>query len=398
MALRIAQADLRAGEARPNDTDRPERSRPKTTAVGKKVWIDLDNSPHVPFFLPIIEQLEKRGIQITLTARDSYQVCELLRFNHVSCEVIGKHWGKNWFLKVLGTCVRSVKLLPLIRSEKPDLAVSHGSRAQEIASFVLRTPSVRILDYEHATRIRFVGSQWLFVPECIPTSAVQHGGNKVLKYPGLKEDVYVPRFRPDASIKDELGFKSEEIIVTVRPPATEAHYHNPEADVLLDAALHMLVRSPHVRVILIPRNARQDKILRTAWSDWVERGLIVIPDHVVDGLNLIWHSDLVISGGGTMNREAAALGVPVYSIFRGRIGAVDRYLVASGRLVLIESVDEIRSKIVLEPRRRVAFNSLGSTSALNAVVDGIVSLLENKCLPDQTRAGGAAKCQPPLTM
>jgi len=42
-----------------------------------KIWIDLDNTPHVPFFKPIIRELEKRGHEVVLTARDAFQVCEL---------------------------------------------------------------------------------------------------------------------------------------------------------------------------------------------------------------------------------------------------------------------------------------------------------------------------------
>src|SRR3989442_14979658 len=146
------------------------------------------------------------------------------------------------------------------------------------------------------------------------------------------------QLRPDPSVKDQLGLDGRDLVVTVRPPATEAHYHKPEAEVLLDAALGLLTHRPDVRVILLPRNEKQAQTLRKQWGKWIANRKIVIPEHVVDGLNLIWFSDLIISGGGTMNREAAALGVPVYSIFRGKIGAVDHYLSMRGRLVLLESV------------------------------------------------------------
>jgi hypothetical protein len=202
-----------------------------------------------------------------------------------------------------------------------------------------------------------------------------------MKYPGLKEDVYVPRFRPDPSLKGELGLSPSDLVVTVRPPATEAHYHNPEAEVLLDAALRLLVEQPEVRVILLPRNDRQAKVLRKAWDKWIENHKIIIPEQVVDGLNLIWFSDLVISGGGTMNREAAALGVPVYSIFRGRIGGVDEYLAKSGRLVLIENVEDIRTKVSLKRRNPATQRLLDRGPALESIVAGITSIAERQCLP-----------------
>ena len=114
------------------------------------------------------------------------------------------------------------------------------------------------------------------------------------------------------------------MVVTVRPPATEAHYHNPESEELFAESLRLLAQTRSARAITLPRNARQGEQLRREWADLIANGTMIIPDTPVDGLNLIWFSDLVISGGGTMNREAAALGVPVYSIFRGKIGAVDK--------------------------------------------------------------------------
>jgi hypothetical protein len=356
--------------------------------AGMKIWIDLDNSPHVPFFLPIIEELRKRGHEVILTARDSYQVCELLKFHHISCKVIGGHWGKNRALKIFGTLLRATRLLPIIMKEKPDLAVSHGSRALVLSSFVLGIPSLAIADYEFTAQIVFPRSHWIFVPHYIPDFSFPKPKKEVMKYLGLKEDVYVPRFRPDPSLKSELGLDSKDIVVTVRPPATEAHYHNPEAEILFNEALDFLTERPDVRVILLPRNERQAKTLKKEWGKWIANRRIIIPEHVVDGLNLIWFSDLVISGGGTMNREAAALGVPVYSIFRGRIGAVDRYLAENGRLVLIESREDVRTKIKLERGDMARRKFTGQNAVLQCIVEGIISIAEHQCLPEhrQTQA------------
>jgi predicted glycosyltransferase len=355
---------------------------PAPPQTGKRIWIDLDNSPHVPFFLPIIEQLQNRGYGVILTARDSYQVCELLKFHHISCKVIGGHWGKNRALKILGTLLRATQLLPLMVGAKADLAVSHGSRAQLLSSFVLRIPTVTIVDYEFAAKVAGVKSDWIFMPHFIPSGSPQQARKQVLKYPGLKEDVYVPRFRPDPSLRTELGLGPEDLVVTLRPPATEAHYHNAEAEVLLDAALNLLVEKPEARVILLPRNEKQARVLRRDWAQWIKDRKVIIPDQVVDGLNLIWISDLVISGGGTMNREAAALGVPVYSIFRGSIGGVDQYLASSGRLVLIESVEDIRTKVVLKRRALTSPNSVPSNPVLESIVAGIISIAECQRLPE----------------
>jgi len=353
-----------------------EKQSDKSLRAGaaRRIWIDLDNSPHVPFFVPIIEELRKRGHEVILTARDAYQVCELLELNHISCRVVGRHYGKHHAAKVLGTCIRAAQLMPRIFLRKIDLAVSHGSRAQMLCGFMLRIPTLLILDYEFIAMMGFVRPDWIFVPEMIPDSNELKPRRQVLRYPGLKEDVYVPRLRLDPSLRSQYGFNEEEIVVTVRPPAIEAHYHNPEADVLLEAALRFLSESSGVRVILLPRNESQAVSLRKDWAQSIASRKIVIPERAVDGINLIWFSDLVISGGGTMNREAVALGIPVYSIFRGKIGAVDRQLQTEGRLILIENAEDIRKKIVLARRPKNEGKKREDRPALRAIVDGILKI------------------------
>jgi hypothetical protein len=102
---------------------------------------------------------------------------------------------------------------------------------------------------------------------------------------------------------------------------------------------------------------------------------MIIPDRVVEGPNLIWHSDFVISGGGTMNREAAALNVPVYSIFRGKTGAVDRYLVDKGLLTMIGKKEDVPGKIRIAKRNRET-GGRGNDSVFRFVVDAIVRISE----------------------
>jgi uncharacterized protein len=349
--------------------------------VPNKIWIDLDNSPHVPFFLPIIEGLEREGYQVFLTARDSYQVCELLRLHRLSCRVVGRHYGKKWIMKLLGTALRAVQLLPLAITERPVLAVSHTSRAQFLTASLLGIPTVIMFDYEFVNATGFFRPDWIFVPDMIPAEHVSQEPDHVFRYHGLKEDVYALRFNPDPDVRNLLGIREHELVVTVRPPATEAHYHNPESERFFAASLQFLVDRPAVRVVLLPRNQSQALLLRSHWRRPIDEGRIIIPERALDGLNLIWNSDLVISGGGTMNREAAALGVPVYSIFRGRIGAVDQYLAKTGRLTLIERVEDIRTKIVLERRTPALRDSGNQSTALSCILEAIMSIAERKCLP-----------------
>jgi predicted glycosyltransferase len=351
--------------------------RQSGTADHRKIWIDLDNSPHVPFFAPIIEELEQRGYSTFVTARDAYQVWELADFFHLNYTRIGRHYGKHRLLKVLGTCFRALQLMILVRRKRPDLAVAHGSRSQTLASLLLGIPSVAIFDYEFVNASALFKATWLIVPEIVAKST-QFNQDKVLKYPGIKEDVYAPGFKPDPSIQSVLGLKGNDVVVTVRPPATEAHYHNPESDTLFEAVMELLGQASGVKVILLPRNSRQALSLRKSWPNLFDTGKVTVPERALDGLNLIWYSDLVISGGGTMNREAAALGVPVYSIFRGKIGAVDRYLADSGRLVLLKSIDDVRGKIALDRRSRSIEPQGKSSIALKTIVDDVVAILNHR--------------------
>jgi uncharacterized protein len=344
----------------------------------KKVWIDIDNSPHVPFFLPIVEELEKHGIELILTARNIYQVRELLEFFHLPCKMIGRHYGKNKFLKVLGTFLRTLQLAPTAARLRPDVAISHGSRAQLLICKALGIPTMMMHDYEHSTKTGFLEPDWVLMPDVIPDGAMARKTDTVLRYPGLKEDVYVPRFKPDPSILQTLGMSKDDLVVTVRPPATEAHYHNPESEILFAETLRLLSSHPHVRAVTLPRNARQGQQLRSEWSELISSGRMLVPTAPLDGLNLIWFSDLVISGGGTMNREAAALGVPVYSIFRGKIGAVDHYLAENGRLIMIENVSDIHSKIKLVRWNRPAKPEDRNCPVLQCIVGNILSVLESK--------------------
>jgi uncharacterized protein len=342
----------------------------------RKIWIDLDNSPHVPFFLPIIEELEKQGHATFLTARDAYQVVELLTLHHLSCQRIGRHYGKSRFMKVMGTCIRALQLIRAARKEELVLAVSHGSRAQLIAAAIMRVPSLVIFDYEFAQGLEAASPTWTMMPEIIFAEAGAARTKRAMQYPGLKEDAYIAQFHPEPAIRAELGVADGELMVTVRPPASEAHYHHAESDGLFHAMVDFLGEKAGVRMVVLPRNERQAASIKATWPELIASGKLIIPDHVVNGLNLLWYSDLVISGGGTMNREAAALGVPVYSTFRGSIGAVDRYLAKTGRLVLLERAEDFGSKIRLCRWERPDTPGKHQTGTLAAIVANIVSILK----------------------
>ena len=302
--------------------------------------------------MPIIDELRKRGHKVVLTAKDSYQVRDLLDLHGLSCKVIGSHWGKNHALKIIGTCVRSVQLLPFLLSKRPDLAVSHGSRAQLIASTAMGVRKVVIFDYEFASNLTSVRPDWVFMPNLIPDSPQSIASDHVGKYPGLKEDVYVPRMKPDPNVRALLGLSDVRHRCRNAAACNRSSLSQSREPKHCSMPPSNCLRKTHWFESCCCRATKsKERALRATLGPWIEKGKIIIPERVIDGLHLIWACDLVISGGGTMNREAAALGIPVYSIFRGRTGAVDRYLADSKRLTMLESVEDVRTKIVLRKAR-----------------------------------------------
>jgi predicted glycosyltransferase len=347
----------------------------KSRDAVRTIWIDFENTPHIPFFMPIIRELEKRDYKVVLTARDAFQTCEIATRHGLIYTRIGRHYGQNRLRKLGGLILRSLQLIPFALREKPCLGLNHGARAQILACNLLGIPSVMVMDYEHAKTLPMVRPQWEIVPDVVSDEGLHcRKKERIRKFAGIKEDVYVPEFRPDPSIIENLRLNGE-VVVTVRPPATEAHYHNREAEVLFERLMERICNTSGVKAVLLPRNGAQRKNIEIEHPHWFKGSKVIIPDGVVDGLNLLWHSDLVVSGGGTMNREAAALGVPVYSIFRGKIGAVDRSLQALGRLVLIESTEDVQSKILLKRRARDAASDEKSDRALQEVVNHIDAIL-----------------------
>lgn len=338
------------------------------------IWIDLDNSPHVPFFDPIIAGLKAKNYPVWLTARDAYQVLELARLHDLPCQTVGKHDGQNLWMKGIGLVRRSLQMLPKALAVKPRLAVSHGSRAQLMVARLLGIPSVLIADYEYVVHVA-QPDVWV-MPDVLADADLPRNPTQRLTYPGIKEYVYAWGFIPDADFLKNYPVATADIVVSLRPPATEAHYHDLRGERLFEDVMDTLLLNPDVRIFVLPRNQRQRREILSRWSNALLSGKVIIPHTAISGLNLIWHSDLVISGGGTMNREAAALGVPVYSIFKGKPGAVDRYLADTGQLYFIDDMDGFMRTVKLEKRRHEQRDFTAHNPTLECLLDIVTKLAE----------------------
>ena len=317
-----------------------------------RIWIDLANSPHVPFFRALREEFAQRGHVITFTARDFAQTVELAEDAGLEPAIIGGYGGRALAGKAGNLVGRAAQLARWARGRVFDLAVSHNSYAQVAAARALRLRAVTLMDYEHqpANHLAFRLASRVVVPRSFPAEALRRYGarsEKVRRYNGTKEDVYLAEFAPDPRFAEDLrglGVSAEEILVVARPPARDALYHRFDNE-LFDELLRRLEARAGVKTILLARTQAQR-------ADFAARGLrnVILPAHALDGANLIAFADLVLSAGGTMNREAAALGTPAASIYAGPWPAIDEELVREGRLQRIGTREELDA-LVIEKKR-----------------------------------------------
>ena len=330
-----------------------------------RLWIDLANSPHVPFFRALINRFEAAGHEIELTAREFAETVPLANAAQLSPDVVGVHGGRQVSAKASNLLSRAWSLANWARSRKFDLAISHNSYSQILAARALRVKSVTLMDYEYqpANHLAFRLTSKIIVPVSFPERRLRRYGaspKKVRRYNGTKEDVYLADFQPDPSFSaqlSQLGIANHNVLVLMRPPAHDALYHRFQ-NTLFDEALNRFLSDENVRVVLLPRNEAQ----RTTYAF---RQNLIVPPAPLDGANLIAASDLVISAGGTINREAAALGVPVASIYAGQWAAVDEQLVKEGRLKRIRRADDLES-IVL--KKKEALNLRRSTGVIDQIL------------------------------
>ncbi len=306
-----------------------------------RIWIDLANSPHVPFFRSLANEFIRRNHEVVVTARAFAETVELAHAAGFAPEVIGGHGGGRLSGKAGNLVQRALSLARWARGRDLELALSHNSYSQILAARALSLRSITLMDYEHqpANHLAFRLASRIIVPRAFPEEALTRFGAspaKVKRYNGTKEDVYLADFQRDPQFEkrlSELGISAADVLVTVRPPASEALYHRFENE-LFDQLLAHLSATPSVKVVLLPRNDSQRKSYAACAN-------LVVPPSPIDGGNLIAYSDLVVSAGGTMNREAAALGIPTASIYQGQWAAIDDELVKEGRLRRISTQDDI---------------------------------------------------------
>jgi predicted glycosyltransferase len=287
---------------------------------------------HVLVLRPIIERLREAGHQVTVTSRDYTQTQELLALHHMDHTPIGKHGGASRVSKLMRLIQRTTRMRRFGSGKGFDLAIAHGSNDIAIASRLLGIPEANMHDYEYAVMQHHVGcrlAKRVIFPDSVPPERLRRfgvGPEKLFQYPGFKEEYYLADFEVDPGVLDQVGVDTERVVVIVRPPPDVSLYHR-KSNPLFPQVLARVGTDERVQAVVLPRTPEQrDYVKNLALPS------LIVPDHAVDGQSLVALADLVVSAGGTMNREAVALGTPVYTTYGGRLGGVDEALIRSNRL------------------------------------------------------------------
>jgi uncharacterized protein len=301
-----------------------------------KIWVDCTAAAHPLVLRPIIERLERRGDEVFITTREYGQTIGILDRLGMHYTVVGEHGGASHWGKVRALESRSRALSKVVWEQRPELALAHGSVDLAVVCWFLRIPSVQMQDYEFADlqrQISFRAARRVLAPEAIPVDRLRRLGakpKKLVRFPGLKEDYYLADFVPDEGIIDDLGLDRAKVIVVVRPPPETSEYHAPN-DLYAATVRKLADADGEVQAVIIPRTREQGEAARALGAP-----NLLIPERAIDAQSLIACADLVVSAGGTMNREAVALGTPVYTTFSGRMGGVDEVLIHEGKLRVLE--------------------------------------------------------------
>jgi predicted glycosyltransferase len=308
-----------------------------------RIWVDLTNTAHVLVLRPLVELLEHDGHEVEMTARPLSHTLELLDDWGHEYTALGAYGGVSRMGKARAAAGRVAEMLRFGRGRGFGAALAHGSTDLPMASRALRIPNTTMFDYEWAALQHNVNCRLanrVLVPDAIPATRLSRYGAKppkLVRYPGLKEEYYMADFEPDPGVLGELGVDRALPLAVIRTAPSYALYLGGSETPLLPRVLEHVVNEQGAQAVVLARTPEQRQAIR-------EQGLdrVIVPDRAVDGRSLVAYADVLVSAGGTMNREAAVLGTPVWSIFEGKLGAVDEMLAREGRLKFLRDPAEIK--------------------------------------------------------
>jgi predicted glycosyltransferase len=308
-----------------------------------RVWVDMTNTAHPVILRPLVEVLEnERQAEVVITARPLSHTIELLDDWGHAYTSLGEYGGATRIGKVRAAASRAKQMTTFGRRHGPfDAAIAHGSTDLPVASRILRVPNTTMFDYEWAVAQHNVNCRLanrVLVPDAIPAERLRRFGatkRKLVQYPGLKEEYILHGFVADPHVPKDLGLDLAQPIAVIRTAPSYALYLGGKEAALLPRLIHHLHEQGAQVVVL----ARNDEQRAEANSTGLDR--VIVPTRAVESRSLVAYADVLVSAGGSMNREAAALGTPVFSMFEGKLGGVDERLIEEGRLSMLEQVEDV---------------------------------------------------------
>lgn len=339
---------------------------PPTTA-----WIDLASPSHPFFFRALARSLPE--LSVTTTVRRKTETVDLAEDVGFNCRTVG-HDFDNTFLRKIGIPLRTAQLA--LQAPNADVSLSSRNAMCVLASKAREIPSIHFTDNDITAYVNGLGAEKLYnflearathnvVPRAFRTTELWKWGanpDRIHTYDGYKEDVYVAEFAPDDSFPETLPF--EEFIV-VRPEALDAAYV--DADRSLVPELFEQALESGLNVVYLPRG-RGDE----SYADEYPSDRVHVPDGALDGLQLAWHARCVLTGSGTMAREAACMEKPAVSFFPNTLLSVDQELVEEDRILWSRDPDRIGEYL----RELSSADAAGDRSRSKAVKREVVSLTD----------------------
>ncbi len=341
-----------------------------------KIWIDLSNSPHVHFFAGMIAELQKHH-SVLITCRPLANTIALLDRTGLRYHVVGRHYGRRTSGKLAGFCIQTARLCRFLRGRGIEVAVSHSSFYAPLVAHLTGIPSIYMNDNEHAqgNRPAFLFARKILVPEFLaPEKLVRQWAraDKVAVYPGVKEGVYLWRYKPVESKGSRVLKRGRRPNVFIRPEPSSAQYYKGGLNFMDDLLGDLMER---FNLTVLPRNE-----LQRAYYLQPKFAALKVAEKPLELPEIMENCDLFLGAGGTMTREAAVLGVPTVSIYQDELLDVDKYLIARGAMIHMKNpVAEELGEYLHKSRRRSADSELlgKGKQAFDLIMDTILSRARN---------------------
>ncbi len=308
-----------------------------------RVWVDVTEASQVVFMAPIVRRLEGSGHTVTLTARRFAEADLVLRRYGLPAVLTTGHRGGGLGTRAVGLANRTARLLALAAGERFDVAV--GSHASDLAgaTWALGIPTMTFLDDEHLHRgntlnMRLVDE--VAAPDAVsPATLTTYGApsDRLFRYPGFKEEYYLHDLSADPGALAGLGVDGRRLVGVVRPGRAAAGAESRREEAALLGITRELATHPDLTLIVVARDEAQ----RRAFLEIDGSALLAPATPLTGAASLIAAADFILGAGGVMTREAAALGVPAYTVSWRPATPVDASLLASGRLRRVATAAEI---------------------------------------------------------